>query len=636
VHCHSQAERDSECAFTVVGGPVSCHFGGCSLFDAQAEDAEELPLEFPATTYLEETLAGMFGAPHGTTPASKNWARLQAAVLSSPAAECCRCLAYIALGVMCKTVDEDCMFDIQGRLAKNWFDLSLELDGIAEGSRRNKDWLLEAVPAVFVHAIFRMLVEAFPPEARAFAQHSQEVIMKLTQIIQHEVTGLQWRPETWRKLQRRLFCPQVLVTPQLNQRESMEACRRKERRERELQKDGEQPPLHFGDEPMSVLQLESVMALRNERLEESTQRSSSATAHSPVHLCEGAARRLEELKERVEQELGIDRYEDLAVKAEDLITNQMEELYEDGSWEPGKTPPELVCNLGDDPFAFSNACVPPAPAPSESPNKDMKRSQSVRSMRDSTVYARRERERREQEAMERRRRDELLEKYLTAPLPEAYSSKSFDTSLVTPALDRLAAGDGRLLPPLKMLKQKVKMQEPKVEPEPPRESKQRASAKGRQGSKSSVTSARDSITMQRSSSRCSMPNVLSMESVNLKHEVVASRLVQHMSAFREASFDNMKKDCDILTGQKRQRLDAFALQRDEQSFIERMEGLVGSKSTPAIRQLNPFLKKTKSMPKLLGRKPVPKVQAQERPRAAQELQVKVTWDQLTAVDLLRP
>eukprot|EP00434_Breviolum_minutum_P043739 symbB.v1.2.039004.t1/scaffold6289.1/size19347/1 len=45
--------------------------------------------------------------------------------------------------------------------------------------------------------------------------------------------------------------------------------------------------------------------------------------------------------------------------------------------------------------------------------------------------------------------------------------------------------------------------------------------------------------------------MLSMDSANLKAEVVVNRLQQHMDAFREASFDNVKKDTDILTGQRR-------------------------------------------------------------------------------------
>ncbi|CAE7914037.1 unnamed protein product, partial [Symbiodinium sp. KB8] len=127
---------------------------------------------------------------------------------------------------------------------------------------------------------------------------------------------------------------------------------------------------------------------------------------------------------------------------------------------------------------------------------------------------------------------------------------------------------------------------------------------------------------------------LSLEPGNVKEEVNASRLQLHIDAFRDASFDNMKKDFDILTGQKkllglltpfvlelvgmaeaRQRLDAIALDRDEKMFVERMEGLVGSKSTPAVRQLNPFLKKSKSVPKLLGNlsRKLPAVQAQAAP-----------------------
>eukprot|EP00439_Symbiodinium_sp_Y106_P085259 s97_g27.t6 len=161
--------------------------------------------------------------------------------------------------------------------------------------------------------------------------------------------------------------------------------------------------------------------------------------------------------------------------------------------------------------------------------------------------------------------------------------------------------------------------------------------------------------------------VLSLEPGNVKEEVNASRLQLHIDAFRDASFDNMKKDhCtggwnqglreledsgnedfDILTGQKKQRLDAIALDRDEKMFVERMEGLVGSKSTPAVRQLNPFLKKSKSVPKLLGNlsRKLPAVQAApglvaapKAPKAKEksqpEVHQSVSWDELTTVSLL--
>eukprot|EP00913_Durusdinium_trenchii_P032386 g30323.t1 len=87
------------------------------------------------------------------------------------------------------------------------------------------------------------------------------------------------------KLRKRLFCPQVLDSPQLNQRESMEVFRKHEMRERDnIPTDpgnaaqtaavgpweDELPPLHFGgeDEPMSDAQLASVMALRGKRGED--------------------------------------------------------------------------------------------------------------------------------------------------------------------------------------------------------------------------------------------------------------------------------------------------------------------------------------------------------------------------------
>lgn len=677
----------------VLPGPVSCKFGSCSLFDVRVETVDALPVEFPTASFLDETLAGMLGAP-GNGPASKNWLRLQAVVIQDSAAQCCTALTWVVLGHLFQVVEPHCMSTLKQTMAQNWFQLSLQIDSLSEGNRRFKDNLMEAVPAVFVQAIYRMMIECFPPEQRALALSSQDIVVKVTKIVQHEVAGMQWRPETWQKLRERLFCPQVLESPQLNQRESMEVCRKKAKRERGNVCEDEKPPLHFGAShgPMSDAQLESVMTLRQKAADESpTKRSSLAhqqalkgwtSDHLREHLSDRAVQRLDALKRRAQEEMSVDRYEELAVRAEELMANQMDQLYADGGWEPGKTPPELVCNLGDlgdDPFSLKEASLHPDLS-FDSENKDLsiKRTQSVRSLRDSTVAVRRERERREAELAERRRRDELLEKYLAAQLPETFSQHTFDTSLVSPALDRLAPSDSarRLLPPLKTLKQKVKMKTPKAlevtstdkgaacaqtQPRADRSGPNQ----GRQGSKSSVGSLnmgqREGVrSNQLIRSQSGSKVMLSMEPTNLKEEVVVSRLQQHMEAFREASFDNVKKDTDILTGQRRQRLDAAALDRDERAFIEKMEAMVGSKSTPAIRHLRPVLKKTGSMPKLLGQrqprntkdqyhKPklagqptavleqVSRAMAQQARAETMQVEVqKVTWNQLTAVNLLGP
>ena len=70
-----------------------------------------------------------------------------------------------------------------------------------------------------------------------------------------------------------------------------------------------------------------------------------------------------------------------------------------------------LVSLGDDPFSLREDSA------SEEPT--LRRSQSVRSLRDSSLAVRRERERREAELAERRRRDELFKRCVATPLPEA-------------------------------------------------------------------------------------------------------------------------------------------------------------------------------------------------------------------------
>eukprot|EP00434_Breviolum_minutum_P010666 symbB.v1.2.009408.t1/scaffold557.1/size187710/3 len=89
-------------------GPVSCKFGSCSLFDARAERTDMLPVDFPTASFLEETLAGMFGAP-GNGPASKTWSRLQAAIMQESAVQCCTALTWVVLGQLFQIVEPHCM-----------------------------------------------------------------------------------------------------------------------------------------------------------------------------------------------------------------------------------------------------------------------------------------------------------------------------------------------------------------------------------------------------------------------------------------------------------------------------------------------------------------------------------------------
>ena len=69
-------------------------------------------------------------------------------------------------------------------------------------------------------------------------------------------------------------------------------------------------------------------------------------------------------------------------------------------------------SLGEDPFSLREE---------SSSEPELRRSQSVRSLRDSSLAVRRERERREAELAERRRRDELFRRLVDAPLPEELS-----------------------------------------------------------------------------------------------------------------------------------------------------------------------------------------------------------------------
>eukprot|EP00440_Ansanella_granifera_P035893 gb/GFBE01038937.1/.p1 GENE.gb/GFBE01038937.1/~~gb/GFBE01038937.1/.p1 ORF type:complete len:733 (+),score=171.46 gb/GFBE01038937.1/:1-2199(+) len=685
---------------------VSIEFGSCSLFDAKAPTVDDLPFELPAGKYLEETLAGMHGAPHSTTAASKNWQILQAVVQGNATKQACSDLAWVAIGTIFGTIDLHVVEGLQKRLATSWFELTLDVGRLSKGNKKSKDWAIEALPAVFVQAIYRMLVDGFPPESRAFVQSGQDILLKLSQVARHEVTGFQENEQTFHKLRKRLFCSEVLEVPHLNQRESMEHERRREHQRKEsAQQKVEQPPLAFGgsESELTEDQLEHILAQRCSRKNDIGFTRGSLESFPPssmeitgwtssgvrANFTTAAVQTLNDLKDRAESELSVDRYEEYSMEAEEIIVKQLSELYAEGGWIPGNTPPELAAKpvnanaLLSSLTSFADKSPKTPHEPLQEASKTMRNSKkavtmgarSVRASCDGTVAARRERERREAEQAERRRRDELLQKRIEETLPEEFNRRSLDTSLVSPALDRIAPseGDRQLLPSMPAMKQQVKMAPPSSQFLPAIDqnaSRSDLPDKGKKLAKKAMASSlrkgsddmrkgskeKSSSQLKDSSLSSSLPRiprfatngvVVSMESQNLKPEAVTARLQQHMDAFRAGSFEQTKKDNDVLTGLKRSRLDPAALHREESQFITKLESLVGSKSTPALRHMNPFTPDAKR--NSLEQRPAGALghsasaalasgsgagKAADTKASPSSPQVKKVWNELTVVNVL--
>mmetsp|Transcript_84399 Transcript_84399/g.149284 ORF Transcript_84399/g.149284 Transcript_84399/m.149284 type:complete len:708 (+) Transcript_84399:70-2193(+) len=665
-------------------GPLIA-FGECSLFDIEVIDPDSMPYELPAAQYLEETLAGLHGAPAPEhAQGSKNWKRLQAVLETEEASKACELLAWVSVGSIFDTIiEKPCLAEIKKRLAQSWFELTLIIGRVVDGYKQNKDWVQEVLPAVFVQAIYRMLVDAFPPEQRSMVQSSKEVLEKLSHIAHYEVAGFQANPGTWEKLRKRLFCSSVLAVPHLNQRESMASERKREKleRERAVEKDFESAPLVFGTDaktdPLNDDQLEHVMAMRPSRNGHGFKKSLiTDAAFSPMQagwgtstareeaFSERSLRSLEELKARAEEELGVDRYEAFSSQAEELLSKQLNNLYE--------VPPDERLNaesLFGKVVNKEQEDAPQTDASGESPETPRNKSrsgaasakhggrQTVRGSMDGTNAARREREKREAEAAERRRRDELLDKQIGAPLSQELRQRSLDTSLVSPVLDRLAPSDSerQLLPSLPSLKQQVKMNEPQpqhlpsISEQPKKEPKVKAKeAIARRRLALKPTLKEETETRKKKDGKltnsASLPQIphngvvtVNLESQSLKHEVAAERLQKQMEAFRARSFDEVKKANDVVTGQKKQRLDPGTLETEETSFINKLEQLVGSRSTPALQNSYPFLKK---QPLKRGGRSSSSV-AMKSPARPSETnaftsspQARKAWNELTVVNVL--
>merc|ERR1712232_832453 len=80
------------------------------------------------------------------------------------------------------------------------------------------------------------------------------------------------------------------------------------------------------------------------------------------------------------------------------------------------------------------------------------------------------------------------------------------------------------------------------------------------------------------------PEVVTLEGPgSLDQRVIERRLEEQSKAARSKSFDQYKKDYDLYTGIRRQRYAPERLHEDEKHYVQRLEGLVGSRSEPSLK-----------------------------------------------------
>lgn len=425
---------------------VTLTFGASSIFDAVLASATDLPLEFPSWKYMQETLGGMHGSPSaasdGHPEGSPNWKRLRKVLNTDEAKNFCNLLAWVGIAVIFDTVDNDWVLrDLRKRLAESWFRIGLLVKQKVEG-RDARDWIMEAIPVVCVQAIFRMLVDGFPTDQKKLAMSAFTMIDKLSNIAHFEVAGFQAVEQTWRKVRGKLFCSSVLLMPQLDQKESVNRQRLRERLEN--QPAAKPKPFSFGQtEPLSEDTLEHLLYLRN------VQKEASSSAKK---FGSGLKQEQRVKKSRFGDDLSIDRYTGISEVGEELLMKHLVELYPDDASRPG-TPDGEESAVDDD----------TTEAPStlrDVSTRDGRR--MTRKIINPEISFWKERERREAAAYERKKRAERLEQRIDAPLPEEYRARRLDTSLVSPGTDLLAPSSKErlLLPQLKAAKQHLKMAPP--------------------------------------------------------------------------------------------------------------------------------------------------------------------------------
>lgn len=563
-------------------------FGQCSLFDVEISSASDLPQFFPVERYLTEALLGMCGAPKDAkadakqsgsqSEGSATWRQLYRAFAAQSARGCCAALVWLTIGVLFGTVAEDASAVFREKLASQWF--------LFAGQRglqgKERDRILDFAPTVFVQAIYRLLIDAFPPEREKLTQHADQLLEKLGNIVQYEVSGFRPDPGTLRELRKKAFRKQVLSNPHMNVVEA----RRAELRQQKLEgQTNRREPLEFGDlEPGRALdetQLEHVMEGRLEAMcgghvgAGGVGRASTFVHASMPPLCP--------------PDLDVSRYDAVALNSEEMFDRHMalNDPGEDEEERPSPHDMAMSATWASTPATARLSCIGGAKPP-------------------RNIAA---------EQSERRRRDELLADRLTTPLPSLGAAGALSTSRVSPMLDRMAPGAQAP----QREEHTLRMVEPKAQLLPfPGVPTRRGSPGSREAALAATTGSLAKGSKMNSTGSLGdsrgfdgfgklLPRLsgthgqggagaegdgttgeakpLAEPPLRVRQQVVLKRLEQDIESFHKRSFEHYKKDYDIMTGTKKSRLDKERLAKEEDIYVKRLESLGCSRSAPALQPL---------------------------------------------------
>lgn len=234
------------------------------------------------------------------------------------------------------------------------------------------------------------------------------------------------------------------------------------------------------------------------------------------------------------------------------------------------------------------------------------------------------RERKEQEAADRRRCEEQLkQRVVDEPLPVKFCERSLNTLGVSPIVDRLVPGErDRMglrkrgaeahqlkmgMPSIGLLPSIRKSQSmptlgtgkakahAKKQPGPsksakelPKIAQQSASAEGEGGhnreGKQPVSEKLNPSTSLLGGLQLRREQVVNMDPPSsLKSEVVMHRFEEQMRTFNQQSFGVYMKEYDIFTGSVKQRMDTTMLRNAEAGYVEQIQALVGGAGVMALK-----------------------------------------------------
>lgn len=605
-------------------------FGKCSVFDAEALSADALPFMLPVAEYLEEALVGMSGNPASpkgeasSGPARSMWRQMKKALSMDPTRGVCEPLAWIAIGMLFGTVSEVALDELRSQLSQSWFLLTIqlgptELHGTAITCQH--DHLLAALPTILVQVIYRLIIDAFPHDQKQLVLHAQALIEKLTCIVHQEISGYQLNQDTALDMRQRLFRKSVIEKPSVSAVETMNAVRRLtllENAQAQLQ------PLAFGagdGVPLEAAQLEHVLEQREQEMRGNSERRLARKGKGSSTVASG-----------------VEHYQQLSVRAEELFVQQLADLYPEsrcqssqstsvqpeGHASPALTPKSAVWHEASEEPETCSLSVPDTGFYKPGTGMTMRRGLRVADSEKATATQTQRllRERREAEAVARRRRDELLASRIAAPLPECYSQQPLmDKKGVSPIVGRQLGQDRpqpQLVPgskrPVRERRGGVggstSTSPPKlpllVSPgSPPNISdvSVRALASAAGDGRTTTPTSRSTTRQRRRTTKDSgfgrgclhspppSPHrrreafvTISMDPPKrLENQVVFRRLDQQRQGIKQRSFEVYKKDYDLTTGLRKQRLNDESIRQEEFAYVESLEALVGSRSEPALR-----------------------------------------------------